>query len=295
MSPVNGNSYGDYTAKAVFSDGTSQDVTTLAAWTENSSYAYMDSSVKNRMRTYAVTSSQPVTLTASYTYNGVTKSGSMSVTIAAPAKVLSSLSISGLSSVNENSYGDYSAIATFSDGSTQTVTSSTATVWSENSSYASMDSYTAGRLKTGSISSNQSVTVTASYTYNGVTKTASKSVTIVNVPVYSIDKTLTTSGSGTLGSLKMTASLSGTSLTLTVSKADGTAWKNSGTLYFKVGSYESYGANRKTVSISSGTTTSPSYTHNLTDYAGTYPKYFYARFEASSGYVWVGPITVTEK
>ncbi len=79
---VNENSSATYTAKASFSDGTSQDVTTSATWSVSpTTYAYMDSSVKGKLITKAVSSNQSVTVTASYIYSGVTKSGSYSVTI----------------------------------------------------------------------------------------------------------------------------------------------------------------------------------------------------------------------
>ncbi|HAA04439.1 MAG TPA: hypothetical protein DCE18_13930, partial [Syntrophobacteraceae bacterium] len=86
------------------------------------------------------------------------------------------LSINGPSSVNEKTSSTYTAVATFSDGATQKVTSDAK--WSENSSYATLSK---GVLSAGSVSSNQSVTITASYYKDGVTKTANKTVTIVNV------------------------------------------------------------------------------------------------------------------
>jgi len=92
---------------------------------------------------------------------------------------LTGLSISGDDSVNESSNANYTATATFSDGSTQTVTSSAG--WSENSAYASINS--TGKLTTSAVPSDQTVTIEASYTYNGVTETDTKLVTIVDVPV----------------------------------------------------------------------------------------------------------------
>ena len=89
---------------------------------------------------------------------------------------LSSLSISGLSSVNEGSSGTYTATATWSDNTTTAVTPT----WSENSSYASISA--GGVLTATAVTSNQTATVTASYTSGGVTRTATRSVTIVNVP-----------------------------------------------------------------------------------------------------------------
>jgi len=88
---------------------------------------------------------------------------------------LSGISISGPASVNEGSGGTYSATATWSDGSTTSVTPA----WSENSTYATISA--GGVLTASAVTSNQTVTVTASYTSGGVTRTATRSVTIVDV------------------------------------------------------------------------------------------------------------------
>jgi hypothetical protein len=103
---------------------------------------------------------------------------SYTVTSEPPAITLSSLSIDGGNSITESSNADYTATAFFSNGSTQNVTSSTA--WNENSAYAGINS--SGVLTTSAVPSNQAVTVQAAYTYNGTTKTATKVVTIIDVP-----------------------------------------------------------------------------------------------------------------
>jgi|GEM_PF-4607848 len=88
---------------------------------------------------------------------------------------LTDLAINGPDSVNESSSAQYTASATWSNGNSGTVDAN----WSENSSYASISS--SGLLSTFSVSSDRSVTITASYTSGGTTETATKSVTIVNV------------------------------------------------------------------------------------------------------------------
>jgi hypothetical protein len=88
---------------------------------------------------------------------------------------LSGVSISGPSSVNENGSGTYTATATWSDSSTTPVTPT----WSEDSTFATISA--AGVLTAATVTMDQSVTVTVSYTSGGVTKTASLPVTIVNV------------------------------------------------------------------------------------------------------------------
>ena len=114
-------------------------------------------------------------------YNAYSGLSLKATCITPTTKTLTSLALSGSSSVNESSYSNYTARAYFSDGTNSYVTSSA--IWSENSSYASMSSSVKGRLNTSSVTSNKTVTVTASYTYNGVTKSWSKLVTIVNVTV----------------------------------------------------------------------------------------------------------------
>ncbi|MCK4858765.1 MAG: hypothetical protein KAT58_12395, partial [candidate division Zixibacteria bacterium] len=91
---------------------------------------------------------------------------------------LTSLNISGSSSVNESSTSSYAATATFSDGSTQTVTGSAD--WSEDSSYASISG--SGVLTASEVTGDETVIITASYTSGGVTRTAQKVVTITDVP-----------------------------------------------------------------------------------------------------------------
>jgi hypothetical protein len=171
---VNENSGAQYTATAYWSDGSSTNVTSPASWSENSSYASISSS--GYLSTSSVSSNQSVTITASYSSGGVTRSDTHSVTIVNEAPTLTSLSVSGPTSVNENSGAQYAATAYWSDGSSTNVTSPAS--WSENSSYASISS--SGYLSTSSVSSNQSVTITASYSSGGVTRSDTHSVTIVN-------------------------------------------------------------------------------------------------------------------
>jgi chitinase len=91
---------------------------------------------------------------------------------------LSSLSISGNNSVSESSSTSYTATACFSDGSTQTVTNSVD--WAEDSPYASING--SGVLTASEVSNHVGVIIQASFTFGQVTKTASKTITIADVP-----------------------------------------------------------------------------------------------------------------
>ena len=93
-------------------------------------------------------------------------------------KNLTGLAISGPATVLESTTATYAATASFSDGSTQNVTS--AATWGENSSFASISA--GGVLTTDAVTTDQSVLITSSYTSGGVTKTATLSVALQDAP-----------------------------------------------------------------------------------------------------------------
>jgi len=113
------------------------------------------------------------TVTFTNTTNGTgNTTRAVSLRVNAASVALSSIAISGLSSVNEGATATYTATATWSDSSTTTVTPT----WS-----TSLGSISAsGVLTAPSVTANQTATVGASYASGGVTRTASVSVTIVN-------------------------------------------------------------------------------------------------------------------
>ncbi|HAA04438.1 MAG TPA: hypothetical protein DCE18_13925, partial [Syntrophobacteraceae bacterium] len=139
-----------------------------------------------------VSSNQSVIVTASYTSGGVTRTGSETVTVVNSTSggsgtvTLSSVSVTGAASVNEGTTANYIATAVFSNGTTQNVTTSAS--WTDNSSAATIGG--GGVLTTGQVTGNQSVTVTASYTSGGVSRTGSKAVTIVDLAASSTSKSI---------------------------------------------------------------------------------------------------------
>ena len=162
-----------YSATATWDDGSTSYVIPIWSVTPTT-YAGINTS--GLLTTLAVPGiNQSVTIGASFTVGGVTKTASKSVTIVyAPA--LTSLTITGPASVNESSSAGYSATATWSDGSTTAVTPT----WSVTpATYASISA--SGLLTTLAVPGvNQSISVGASYTAGGVTKTAGKTVTIID-------------------------------------------------------------------------------------------------------------------
>ena len=148
-SSVNEGGTGTYTATGTWDNGTTAAIS--PTWSENSSYATISSG--GVLTASAVTSNQSVTVTA--TYGG--RTGTMSVTIVDVPAVLMSIAVSGPSSVNEGGTGTYTATGTWDNGTTAAISPT----WSENSSYATISS--GGVLTASAVTSNQSVTVTATY------------------------------------------------------------------------------------------------------------------------------------
>jgi hypothetical protein len=92
-----------------------------------------------------------------------------------PTPTLSGLTITGPSTIDEGTSAQYTCTAAYSDGNTQNVTASAA--WSDNSDSVSISS---GLLTAGSVTADQSVIISASFTSADVTVTASRNVTVID-------------------------------------------------------------------------------------------------------------------
>lgn len=90
-------------------------------------------------------------------------------------RTLTSVTLSGPATVPEGSGASYTATALFSDGTSAAVTS-TAT-WAEDSAFATV---AAGVLTTSVVSGNQALTLSASYTSGGVSRSGTLAVTILD-------------------------------------------------------------------------------------------------------------------
>src|SRR4030042_2343738 len=84
------------------------------------------------------------------------------------AATLTGLSINGPSSMNENSTATYTATASWSNGTSSSVTPT----WGVNSQMATINA--SGVLTCPPMDANQTVTITATYSSGGITKTAIK-------------------------------------------------------------------------------------------------------------------------
>jgi hypothetical protein len=176
-SELDENSQAEYSVTASYSDGSTQDVTSLANWDlTETSYAAMDG---NRLSALEVPNDLEITLTATYTDGEATRSKAVQITITdvSPlAPVLTGISISGPAEVAENTQANYMATAAYSDGTTRDAT--TLSQWQVNdSSYAEISG---NGLTTFEVPANQQVLLTATYEEDEITRSDTIQVTILD-------------------------------------------------------------------------------------------------------------------
>ncbi|MBN2161954.1 MAG: hypothetical protein JXR25_03815 [Pontiellaceae bacterium] len=138
-----------FSCSASWSDGVVAEV--VAVWSEDSPYASI--SGDGVLSASDVTSDQSVTVVAAY--GGMTDTQTVTIHYVAPT--LSSITISGPVSLDEESTAAYSCTANWSDGTTTAVSP----VWSESSPYASISSD--GVLSASDVDCDQTFEVTALY------------------------------------------------------------------------------------------------------------------------------------
>jgi hypothetical protein len=173
-SSVNSGGTASYTATASFSNGSTQNVSSGASWSANGVGSISGGSYSPG----TVSANQTVTITASYSSGGVTRSGSTTVTVVGTGgggatTTLSSVAVSGPSTVTSGGSASYAATATFSNGTTQNVTSGAS--WSVSPAVGSI---AGGAYSPGKVTSNQTVTISASYTSGGVSRNGTIVVTV---------------------------------------------------------------------------------------------------------------------
>ncbi len=177
--PVGGSA--TYSCKATWGDGSSSDVT--PTWSLSpTTYASVDNTgeVTNKNTT---PDNQTVTLKASFTFGGVTKT--LSKTITLEKRILESISITGDDNIASGDAATYSCMASWNDGSSSEVTPT----WRPSpTTYASVDN--SGEVTNKNTTpNNQTVTLSASFTFGGVNKTSSKTITLGNRVLESISIT----------------------------------------------------------------------------------------------------------
>lgn len=166
-------------AVARYGNGTSRKISPI--WSvSDANLATISSGVLTAKNVNADTS---VTVTASYTEGGVTRTAkkTLQVLIAAPVVLLANLTISGNYSVEAGKTAAYTASAIYGDGSTKSLAGVN---WTLTGTAATIDNK--GVLTAlASLPSDATVTLNASYTEGEITKTAQQKVAIKALPLIS--------------------------------------------------------------------------------------------------------------
>jgi hypothetical protein len=162
---------------ARYSDNTTRTVT--PTWT-SSNPAAASVSAGGVLSAGSVTVDTPVTLTASYTDNGVTVNATLQVTISAAPAVLSSLQLTGAGTVQSGGQARLTVNAQYADGSARSVLATSYTL--SNAALGSVN-LSRGLLTVSTVTVDTPLTVTATYVEGTVTKTASLPITISAAPV----------------------------------------------------------------------------------------------------------------
>jgi len=136
-----------YTCTANYSDGSTQVV--VPSWSENSTFASI--ATGGLLSAGDVLSDQNVTISASF--NGMTDTQVVTIMYVPP--VITALTVSGPSTVNEQTSAQYICIANYSDGTSQVVVPG----WSESSPFATISG--SGAFNAGDVASDQTVTISA--------------------------------------------------------------------------------------------------------------------------------------
>lgn len=181
-SSVKAQATSQYTVTARFTDNSIQVLVTPLlvtpiTWVAGTSIGTINST--GLLTAPSATQNTSGTLTASYTVGGVTKTATLTVAIV--AKTLSSIAIVGASSITGGVTSSYTLTATFTDGTLQA--NAAPAVWSAN---PILGTISAGTLTPAMVTRTTVGDINAAFTYNGVTLTAAKTLTLSSavVPVY---------------------------------------------------------------------------------------------------------------
>lgn len=199
---------GTYTVRAYFTDGSTNIVTPNAFVSSNTNAGSFTAGVltpkSNQVRDVATN------LTATYATGGVTRQATIAVTIKDPLVYPNSIAITGPVSVDQDDSIDLNAAVSFSDATNGNV----AGVWFVTAStYATIDQNGLLTAKPLTVPGSKTVEVNVSYTQNGVTVTAKKTIAIADTKNWPVSAAI--SGVNTL------APLGKAIFTYTVTYADG--------------------------------------------------------------------------
>lgn len=183
---MNENTTQTLTARVTYSDN-SQAIVPATYTSSNTAAATVG--VNSGVVTAAVNlqASAQTTITGSYTEHGVTRTGTFNITVQDSTIYPASATILGLATVSEGTSTQYQLRVTYTNGTNQIVTVNNWTL-----STPAAGTLTTGGLLTApaEVTENISANITASYTLDGVTRSATLPITVTDDTVYPVSATI---------------------------------------------------------------------------------------------------------
>lgn len=177
---VEENSESSYTVVAHFDDGTSVGVTPDTFTSSNPGAGQFNAQL-GLLTVPELASDQVTTLTATYTYRGVTKSDLLEVQCRDVTVYPASATIVGPTTIDENSSANYILRVTFSNGTQRDFAESD---WTSSNEQAGTIDANGRFTSVGNLFEDLLTTINASYTLEGRTVYGTRQITVVDTTVY---------------------------------------------------------------------------------------------------------------
>lgn len=178
---VNENSSASYTVKATFDDGNSTGITPNT-FTSSNLAAGTFNALSGTLVVGELSENQVTNITATYTFNGVTKIAELTVTALDVTTYPQSATIVGPNSVDESDTANYSLRITYTDA---TIKDEVDVNWvSSNEAAGTINKNTGLFEAAGNLFDDELTTLSGSFTLNGRTVTATKQVTVKDTTIY---------------------------------------------------------------------------------------------------------------
>lgn len=201
---------GTYTVKATYSDGSTATVVQNAFVSSNSAAGSFVGGVLTPFP--AQIRDVTTKLTATFVQGGITRTATLDVKIVDPTIYPNSITITGPNTVDQDAFIDLKAHVVFSNATEADVNA----LWTLTSgTYATIDQTGKLTAKPLTVPGSKSVEVNVSYTSNGVTITAKKTIAIADTKIWPVSAAIT--GPNSLAPLETKAYV------YTVTYSDGSA------------------------------------------------------------------------
>jgi hypothetical protein len=203
----------NYVVTATYSDTSTAGVVPTLFTSSNPAAGSLDAGTGVFTSTSNASSNQLTTLSASYTEGGVTQSTTLDITTIDTTVYPVSAQINGLNTVGEGQTTPYVMVVSFSDSSSSQVV---VTDWAVDNAAAGAIVATSGVFTAvPTLTSNESAELSASYTSNGVTINATKSIVASDTTVYPVSAAVTGSAAvqeGTSNTYQLSVTFSDSSV-----------------------------------------------------------------------------------